>query len=91
MAKYNIFQFNVPVNYFMLVHVFDSLSDLSNHDGGGLLREGFLFGQEIIEVAVGGEFKQKIDVGLVAEEIIELDKVGMIEIGLEFDFADELV
>lgn len=91
MTKYNIFKFDVPVNNFMLMHVFNSLRDLSNHDGGGFFREGFPFGQEIIEVAIRGEFKEKVNVGLVAEEIIKLDEVGVIKIGLKFYFSDELV
>jgi hypothetical protein len=42
-------------------------------------------------VAVGGEFKQKIDVGLIAEAAVEGDEGGVVEKGLKFDLPHMLI
>ncbi len=90
MDEDDVLGLDVPVEYLVPVHEADGVEEVADDEGGALLGEGLAGGDDVVELSVGAEFEDGVEVVLVAEEAEGLDDVGVVEEGLDFEFADEL-
>jgi len=68
------------------VKIFNSFSNLSDHQGSRFLWEGAFALEDVKELSIGSQFKEEIDMILVTEEIIDFNQVGMVQERLNFNF-----
>lgn len=66
----DVLGFDVPVHYFLPVHVLDAGTDLFHEDGGLGLFELSLGFHQAVEGAVAKKLHQQVDVGCVIEHAI---------------------
>ena len=90
MHKHYVFGLNVSVENLMPVHETDSVEEVADDEGGTFLGQGLAGGDDVVELSVGAEFEDGVEVVLVAEEAEGLDDVGVVEEGLDLEFPDEL-
>jgi len=58
------------MNNSFLVHLFDSLNDLSSHNWSGLLAEVVMMTQSLKKMSISTKFHKHVDPGLIRKEII---------------------
>jgi hypothetical protein len=90
-TQHYVLQLDVPVNYFVTVHVVHTLGHLAHHNRCRFLGKRTSVLKKVEQWTVTGELQQQIDVYLVAEEIVELDEVRMVERTLDFDLPGQLL
>ena len=50
-----------------------------------------LFLEKIKEMAVAGKLKEKVDIFLITEKIVEFDEIWVVEEGLDFYLSNQLL
>jgi hypothetical protein len=82
--------FDVAVQDLVLVHLLEGGEEVADDEGGGLFGEGLSLGDEVEELSVAAQFHDDVDVELVVEVAVDLDDVGVVQVALYLQFADEL-
>ena len=75
----DVFGFEVSVQNIVVVHVLNSVADLLDDAFNFLLREPALEFQILVEAAGRAELHEKVETGLVGEEGVQLDDVGVVQ------------
>lgn len=91
MCKDDIFELDVSVYNALPVQKIHTLKHLPDQNRRGLLAKFAHLPQKLEKVSVASEFQQQVDVLLIAEAVVQLDEVGVLEKGLDFDLAADLV
>ena len=73
------------------VHVFNTLANLFDYCLRLILSETFLLFEDSEKMPIWRILKQHIEVRLIIEEPVQGDKVGVMQIELDFDFSSKLV
>ena len=56
-TKNDVFEFDVPVDRIMLMHIFDSLADLANYNRSRFFRKSVLLLKDVVEMPVTSQFQ----------------------------------
>lgn len=89
-VQHNIFRLYVPVNDPKRVNLIDSLANLFHQECRFLFGQIRVLFQVMIQLPACAHFQNNINVLVVIKVAVHLDDVGMTEVHLDFQFADEL-
>ena len=84
MNQDNIFGLDIPMQDLMVMHEADRIQKISNDKRCTFLSEGSPAWDRVIELTVGAEFHDRIEVFLIMKESIVLNNVGMFQKCLYF-------
>lgn len=90
MGKDYVFELQIAVNDFMLMHVLHSCYNLPGDHGGSLLAEALLGLEEFEKRPVACQLQQKVEIVLICEEIVQADQVGMVQKCLHLHLPHQL-
>lgn len=90
MDQDNIFRFDIPMEYLMLVHEVDCLQQVADNIGGALLTQGFPRRDDVVQLPVASQLHYRVEVLLVAEVPVVAYDVGVVQEALDLQLSDEL-
>lgn len=82
---------DIAVDDIAVVHELDGVADLLDDSAHLLLSKPPLAAEAGVDVAAPAELEHEVEVVLVGEVGVELHDVGVVEVALDLDLADQLV
>ena len=89
-VQHNIFRLDVPVYDPKRVNLIDSLANLFHQECRFWFRQIRVLFQVMIQLPACAHFQYNVNVLVIIKVTVHLDDVGMVEVHLDFQFADEL-
>jgi hypothetical protein len=84
----DVFGFDIPMDDIAIMHELNGMANLLYHTLYLLFRKSSLAPQVVVDVASATELEDQVEVLLVREEGVELHDVWVVQVALDFDFAD---
>lgn len=82
---------DVTMDDVTVVHELDDMADLLDNPAHFLLSEPSLIAEAGVDVSAAAELEHEVEVFLIGEVGVELHDVGVVEVALDLDLADQLV
>lgn len=89
--KDNVLWLDIPVNDPMGVQFIDSLADMPHNPGNPMLGHRLMFFELLEELPACAHLQNDIHVDRIVKKPEHFDDIGVVEVGLDLEFPDELL
>ncbi len=86
----DVLRLQVPVQDVVVVHVLHCVANLLYHPANPLLPHPPLHLHTRVQAPRKAQLHQQVEIAVLDKHRVELHDVGVVQVGLDFDFADPL-